>query len=156
MHCVHFYLAVGANRVRRGRGCVLSHSQHAAHGHQPGPSQSLGNQSLEYWPIHRVFLLRLKSCFRFTLIRRKTAKAVIGLNPAAGKKLPQVAVDCDKGADFNLFPDKGAFLGRPKCRKCGFFEYVTPKWGSELTVRLTIEKLRTLVLGAAVLLLVAL
>jgi hypothetical protein len=33
-----------------------------------------------------MVLLRLKSCSRFTLIRRETAEAVIELNPAAGKK----------------------------------------------------------------------
>jgi hypothetical protein len=33
-----------------------------------------------------VFLLRLKSSLRFTPIRREITGAVIGLNPAAGKK----------------------------------------------------------------------
>jgi hypothetical protein len=33
-----------------------------------------------------VFLLLLKSCSRFTRIRRETAEAVIGLDTAAGKK----------------------------------------------------------------------
>ena len=33
-----------------------------------------------------MFLLRLKSCSRYTLIRRKIEGAVIRLNPAAGKK----------------------------------------------------------------------
>jgi hypothetical protein len=34
-----------------------------------------------------MFLLRLKSCSRFTLIRRGITEAVIGLDPAGGEKL---------------------------------------------------------------------
>jgi hypothetical protein len=33
-----------------------------------------------------MYLLRLKSCSRYTLIRRKIEGAVIRLNPVAGKK----------------------------------------------------------------------
>jgi hypothetical protein len=45
-------------------------------------------------------LLRLKSCSRFTRIRRGTAGAVIGDNPAAGKKFRGEQGGFRKSEDF--------------------------------------------------------
>jgi hypothetical protein len=52
----------------------------------PAHAKAWGINLLNIGRFIIVYLLRLKSCSRFTLIRRKTAEAVIGLNPAAGKK----------------------------------------------------------------------